>query len=309
MKSTTILGLLALGLARNAIADSWPAPALSSSSSTPCAATNSTMHLSRVIPTSTVTSTITETVFKETTIVERSTVFIEPGLCAPTTVTVDGNGLPFPPPAPTPVAPVDVSRSWAPAPAPGTATTASGVKISITAVDPATPSDDSWLESTNDVSTIGMDGDVFTWTGDNPAATETMPAPMYTDWPGDGSWPTPGSPSSNVTAPQEGNSGGSCNTAADRSKWCDGKSTSTDYYAAEYSTGQICLYEFTITNTTIDFDGSGAKMAFAINGQIPGPLIECNWGDVLQVTVHNKLQNNSTAIHWHGTYSLYGTTK
>lgn len=41
-------------------------------------------------------------------------------------------------------------------------------------------------------------------------------------------------------------------------------------------------------------------MSFLINGQSPGPLIECNWGDTVQITVKNSLQNNGTAIHWHG---------
>jgi FtsP/CotA-like multicopper oxidase with cupredoxin domain len=94
--------------------------------------------------------------------------------------------------------------------------------------------------------------------------------------------------------------GGSCNSAGDRSKWCNGLSISDDYYTNGYSTGQVCAYDLTITNTTIDFDGSGPKVAFAINGQVPGPLIECNWGDTLHVTVHNKLTANSTSIHWHG---------
>jgi len=37
-----------------------------------------------------------------------------------------------------------------------------------------------------------------------------------------------------------------------------------------------------------------------INGQFPGPLVEANWGDWLEVTVINELQNNGTGIHWHG---------
>jgi len=151
------------------------------------------------------------------------------------------------------------------------------------------------------VTTIGTNGEVYTWTGSAASIPTSSAAPTYPGWPSDGSWPAPGSAGSNVTAPWTGNSGTSCNTAADRSKWCGGQSIDSDYYAGTYSTGQTCSYDFTITNTTMDFDGSGAKLAFAINGQVPGPVIECNWGDVLQVTVHNKLQDNSTTIHWHGT--------
>ncbi|KAJ1548805.1 hypothetical protein HK405_014742 [Cladochytrium tenue] len=37
-----------------------------------------------------------------------------------------------------------------------------------------------------------------------------------------------------------------------------------------------------------------------VNGQIPGPTIEADWGDMVQVTVTNSLQTNGTAIHFHG---------
>jgi FtsP/CotA-like multicopper oxidase with cupredoxin domain len=39
-----------------------------------------------------------------------------------------------------------------------------------------------------------------------------------------------------------------------------------------------------------------------VNGQFPGPLLEANWGDVVEVTVHNNITGpaEGTAIHWHG---------
>ena len=39
-----------------------------------------------------------------------------------------------------------------------------------------------------------------------------------------------------------------------------------------------------------------------INGAFPGPLIEANWGDQIQVTVHNHINSPSEGIgfHWHG---------
>lgn len=38
-----------------------------------------------------------------------------------------------------------------------------------------------------------------------------------------------------------------------------------------------------------------------INGQFPAPLIEASWGDWVEVTVKNSIQNppEGTAIHWH----------
>jgi len=43
------------------------------------------------------------------------------------------------------------------------------------------------------------------------------------------------------------------------------------------------------------------------NNQYPGPTIRANWGDTVQVTVKNSLQDNGTSIHWHGLRQL-GTT-
>ena len=39
-----------------------------------------------------------------------------------------------------------------------------------------------------------------------------------------------------------------------------------------------------------------------VNGEFPGPMIEANWGDTIQVTVHNNITGpeEGAAIHWHG---------
>lgn len=39
-----------------------------------------------------------------------------------------------------------------------------------------------------------------------------------------------------------------------------------------------------------------------INGQHPGPVIEANWGDWIEITVHNEIESpfEGTALHWHG---------
>ena len=43
-----------------------------------------------------------------------------------------------------------------------------------------------------------------------------------------------------------------------------------------------------------------------INGSYPGPVIEAEWGDELEITVHNQLTNsNGTSIHWHGIRQLH----
>jgi FtsP/CotA-like multicopper oxidase with cupredoxin domain len=37
-----------------------------------------------------------------------------------------------------------------------------------------------------------------------------------------------------------------------------------------------------------------------INGAFPGPTIEANWGDWIEVIVHNDLPDEGTSLHWHG---------
>lgn len=46
-------------------------------------------------------------------------------------------------------------------------------------------------------------------------------------------------------------------------------------------------------------DGFNRK-GILINGQFPGPLIEANWGDTLNIRVTNNLGDEGTSLHWHG---------
>lgn len=67
------------------------------------------------------------------------------------------------------------------------------------------------------------------------------------------------------------------------------------------NTGVIRSYNFTIKRETKSPDGY-SKPVLIINGQFPGPLIEANWGDTIQVTVNNAITGpeEGTALHWHG---------
>ncbi|TGJ78816.1 hypothetical protein E0Z10_g9951 [Xylaria hypoxylon] len=61
-------------------------------------------------------------------------------------------------------------------------------------------------------------------------------------------------------------------------------------------------YDFNISRGMIAPDGY-EKSVLLVNGQFPGPLIEANWGDYIEVTVHNNIVDGppeGTAIHWHG---------
>ncbi len=75
---------------------------------------------------------------------------------------------------------------------------------------------------------------------------------------------------------------------------------SDGYYDAP-NTGVVRSYDFTVARGTVAPDGY-EKTSLLINGQYPGPLIEANWGDTIQVTVHNAIIDppEGTTFHWHG---------
>lgn len=94
-----------------------------------------------------------------------------------------------------------------------------------------------------------------------------------------------------------------CNTANDRSVWCDDFSIDTDYYNEVPYTGETVEYWFEVTDVTVAPD-SYSRYAQAINGSIPGPLIEANWGDEVVVHLTNSLESNGSSIHFHGMVAL-----
>ncbi|OJD35382.1 multicopper oxidase [Diplodia corticola] len=63
---------------------------------------------------------------------------------------------------------------------------------------------------------------------------------------------------------------------------------------------RVRKYHWTIKDVELRPDGVKRPM-MTINGEFPGPMIECNEGDTLLVEVHNEAVN-STSIHWHGLY-------
>jgi FtsP/CotA-like multicopper oxidase with cupredoxin domain len=72
-------------------------------------------------------------------------------------------------------------------------------------------------------------------------------------------------------------------------------------YTDAPETGITRHYEWNITRRVIAPDGY-QKDVILINDQFPGPLLEANWGDWIEVTVHNNIENvdEGTSIHWHG---------
>jgi FtsP/CotA-like multicopper oxidase with cupredoxin domain len=70
--------------------------------------------------------------------------------------------------------------------------------------------------------------------------------------------------------------------------------------------GVSCLQTVTVHGSPSALNGIHTennldKSGIFVNGQFPGPTIEANWGDWIEVTVHNNISGSEgTAIHWHG---------
>jgi len=90
---------------------------------------------------------------------------------------------------------------------------------------------------------------------------------------------------------------------SDPSTFC-GYTASDNSYEVMPITCRTVTYDFEITNTTVSPDGF-ERMALLVNGQMPGPLLEANWGDDIVVNVKNSMQNNGTTVHWHGLRQNY----
>ena len=69
------------------------------------------------------------------------------------------------------------------------------------------------------------------------------------------------------------------------------------------NTGETRQYNFNIQYATRAPDGVPKQM-MTVNGQYPGPTIEANRGDNIQVRVCNRLTTNGTGIHFHGVRQL-----
>ncbi|KAL1651517.1 laccase, multicopper oxidase, benzenediol:oxygen oxidorectuctase [Didymella pomorum] len=69
------------------------------------------------------------------------------------------------------------------------------------------------------------------------------------------------------------------------------------------TTGVLRKYHLEITNITMAPDGFERPVS-VFNGQYPGPTIEADWGDEIEITVTSYLETNGTGVHWHGLRQL-----
>ncbi|KAJ9619830.1 hypothetical protein H2203_008101 [Taxawa tesnikishii (nom. ined.)] len=78
-----------------------------------------------------------------------------------------------------------------------------------------------------------------------------------------------------------------------------GFDVNTNSYENTPITCNVVPVQLDLTECTVSPDGI-ERTALCVNGQTPGPLIEANWGDILQITVTNSMSLNGTSVHWHG---------
>lgn len=50
--------------------------------------------------------------------------------------------------------------------------------------------------------------------------------------------------------------------------------------------------------------GGVDKYMILVNGQFPGPTVNVNTGDTVEITVVNDLDSESTSVHWHGLHQM-----
>lgn len=94
-----------------------------------------------------------------------------------------------------------------------------------------------------------------------------------------------------------------------RSCWSNGFNADTDMYTSWPDTGRTVRYDLSVTNTTCNPDGAHERTCLLINNKMPGETIIANWGDMIEVTIRNKMQHNGTSFHWHGLRQLNSNTE
>lgn len=95
------------------------------------------------------------------------------------------------------------------------------------------------------------------------------------------------------------------NTATTRNTWCN-YTIATDYISEAPDTGVTRGYYFDVQQVTVAPDGY-SRIAYTINGSIPGPTIYADQGDTVVVHITNSLNEaqNGTSIHFHGIRQNY----
>ncbi|KAB8360871.1 hypothetical protein FH972_024605 [Carpinus fangiana] len=95
------------------------------------------------------------------------------------------------------------------------------------------------------------------------------------------------------------------NSPSDRTCWGQYDIT-TNYYDTVPNTGKTREYWFNLIEKNLSPDGV-PRYTQTINGSLPGPTIEADWGDrvVIHLTNSLKTSTNGTTLHFHGIRQNY----
>ncbi|KAJ5801107.1 uncharacterized protein N7518_003175 [Penicillium psychrosexuale] len=96
------------------------------------------------------------------------------------------------------------------------------------------------------------------------------------------------------------------NTPTTRHQWCE-HDLYTDYTKTTPETGVTREFWLDIDQATLAPDGR-SRWGLTINGSLPGPTLEVNWGDEVVIHLRNSLPNtvhNGTSLHIHGLRQHY----
>jgi iron transport multicopper oxidase len=74
--------------------------------------------------------------------------------------------------------------------------------------------------------------------------------------------------------------------------------------AASTAVANVVQYNWDIEWVNKSPDGKLARPVIGINGQWPLPTVSAFVGDWVEITINNKLGNESTGIHWHGLHQI-----
>lgn len=91
------------------------------------------------------------------------------------------------------------------------------------------------------------------------------------------------------------------NSPTTRQQWCD-YDIHTDYTTIVPDTGVTREFWFDVDQLIVAPDGR-PRWGIAINGSVPGPTIEADWGDTVVVHLRNLLPDsveNGSSMHFHG---------
>ncbi|KIW19302.1 hypothetical protein PV08_03596 [Exophiala spinifera] len=128
------------------------------------------------------------------------------------------------------------------------------------------------------------------------------PKGVYNGGSPNGGSPSGGSPSGG--SPNGGSSNGGSPGGSGPIKtypWGSRTANNTNPYTNPPKTGVVRSYNFVLERGVLAPDGV-ERDVILINGQFPGPTIEANWGDTIEVTVTNLISGpkEGTSLHWHG---------